>query len=97
MATANSARETAGDRSGDGTTGGAALASRVVLLELVGASRPLTALELRDRTTLPAATVRAALVTLAAADLCAVDQSAGDRPPRYRLDGPSGPPTAGRP
>ena len=97
MATANRRADRGPERSGDGDIGEEALATKVVLMELVDAPRPLSVVELTDRTTLSETTVKSALAALASTGLCEPEQPPGDTPSRYRLEGPTEPNATGRP
>ena len=63
------------------------LATKVVFMELLDASRPLSLEELRARTRLTEATVRSALVALAGVGICDKTDPGGGRNPRYRFVG----------
>lgn len=84
MATVNRADAGGRTRSGGGIEEGS-LATKVVLMELVDAARPLSIGELRNRTTLTEATVRSALVALAGVGICEETDPGGDRSPRFQL------------
>lgn len=85
MATAKRPRDGDRDRSGMGDLGGEALATKVVLMELVDASGALSVDDLTDRTTLSERTVRSALLALGSTGVCERTEPPGDRAPRFRL------------
>lgn len=86
MATANRRADRRPERSGDGDIGEEALATKVVLMELVDAPRPLSVVELTDRTTLSETTVKSALAALASTGVCKRASTTGHRKPRFRLE-----------
>ena len=87
MATSNRLDDRLRTRDLEGELDEDPLATKVVFMELVDASRPLSLEELRARTRLTEATVRSALVALAGVGICAKTDPGGGRDPRYRFVG----------
>lgn len=85
MATLNRVDESGRDRSGASDIDEESLATKVVLMELLDAARPLSIGDLRDRTSLTEATVRSALMALGGVGICEETDPGGNRQPRYRL------------